>query len=105
MRQVVIQSIGIYQRHLSPLKGYCCAHNYLHRNGSCSQFAMRAVTKYGVVKMLGLLRLRFKACALAYQHIQEARKETEEESSKRYRTPTRSDLLLCLPDAACCFLS
>ena len=62
MRTAVASSIGVYQRYLSPRKGFTCAHNHLHGRGSCSQFGRRVVLKYGVLRFFRLLLLRFTAC-------------------------------------------
>jgi putative component of membrane protein insertase Oxa1/YidC/SpoIIIJ protein YidD len=59
---LALQSIALYQRHLSPRKGYCCA---LHAAGgvrSCSAYGYRAIARGGVMKGLALLRSRLDAC-------------------------------------------
>jgi putative component of membrane protein insertase Oxa1/YidC/SpoIIIJ protein YidD len=57
-----IALIRAYQRHLSPLKGYRCAHRARTGRASCSEFARRAIARRGVVRGLVLLRLRLRAC-------------------------------------------
>lgn len=66
MRRAVALGIVLYQRHLSPLKGYTCAHGHLHGRGSCSGFARRVVLRRGVLRLVPLLRLRFIACRRAF---------------------------------------
>ena len=46
--------IEVYQRRLSPLKGFRCA--------SCSEFARRAIERLGVLTGVALLRRRFDKC-------------------------------------------
>jgi putative component of membrane protein insertase Oxa1/YidC/SpoIIIJ protein YidD len=60
---LALRAIALYQRHLSPRKGYCCA---LHATGggrSCSAYGYRAIARAGVFKGCRLLRRRFDACA------------------------------------------
>ncbi|WP_242032792.1 membrane protein insertion efficiency factor YidD [Oscillatoria sp. FACHB-1406] len=33
---LAIAAIGVYQRHLSPRKGFACAYRVLHNRDSCS---------------------------------------------------------------------
>jgi hypothetical protein len=40
IQSAAIGTIGVYRRYLSPCKGYRCANNVLHDNGSCSDFAL-----------------------------------------------------------------
>ena len=60
---LALRAIALYQRQLSPRKGYCCA---LHATGggrSCSAYGYRAIARAGVFKGCSLLRRRFDACA------------------------------------------
>ncbi|WP_088280762.1 membrane protein insertion efficiency factor YidD [Ideonella sp. A 288] len=63
VRSASIAAIGVYQRHVSPHKGFCCAHRARTGRASCSQFAKRAISRYGFVQGLALLRRRFEACS------------------------------------------
>jgi putative component of membrane protein insertase Oxa1/YidC/SpoIIIJ protein YidD len=65
MRYGVADAIGLYQRHLSPWKGFCCAHHALHARGSGSAFGKWLVMRSGVWRFLALMPLRFKACRKA----------------------------------------
>ena len=58
-------AISQYQRHLSPLKGFRCAYRVLHGRDSCSQFALRAIGRHGMVAGTKLLRRRFERCRSA----------------------------------------
>jgi putative component of membrane protein insertase Oxa1/YidC/SpoIIIJ protein YidD len=66
MRRAVALGIDLYQHHLSPLKGFTCAHDHLYGRGSCSRFARRVVLRWGVLRLVPLLRLRFMACRQAF---------------------------------------
>ena len=58
--------IGLYQRYLSPYKGFRCAYRVRHkRRASCSMFARRAIEQLGVLPGVMLLRRRFDKCGRA----------------------------------------
>lgn len=63
LRQLALAAIGIYKRHVSPRKGYACAHRIHHGGASCSTLGLRAIRRHGVVKGLALLRARMQRCA------------------------------------------
>jgi putative component of membrane protein insertase Oxa1/YidC/SpoIIIJ protein YidD len=109
MRHAIASSIGFYQRHLSPLKGFCCAHNHLHGRGSCSQFAQRVVLKFGVVRLIPLLKLRFRACRRAFATLSESGRKSQEGGSNSGKEISGEDIAKsCAADAAvnfaCCSL-
>jgi putative component of membrane protein insertase Oxa1/YidC/SpoIIIJ protein YidD len=103
-RFAIAGAISSYQRHLSPHKGFCCAHRVLHGGLSCSEFGRRVVLRHGVGPFLSLLFRRFSRCARAYSTLQIQHQNDE----KQY-----SDLPLkeCLNgkdvvrEAACCCLT
>ena len=58
--------IDLYQRYISPRKGFCCAYRLRHRRrDSCSQFAKRAIGKLGLLPGVRLLGRRFDKCERA----------------------------------------
>jgi putative component of membrane protein insertase Oxa1/YidC/SpoIIIJ protein YidD len=62
VRIVALGLIRMYQRHISPHKGFRCAYHH-HLNGpSCSNFGYRALRRYGVVRGLATLRVRLELC-------------------------------------------
>jgi uncharacterized protein len=65
MAQIVSDGIRFYQQYLSPYKGFRCAHRALHGRTSCSEFARRAVVRYGPARMVELLERRLSRCASA----------------------------------------
>lgn len=67
MRYLVITAIGLYQRHLSPRKGYRCAYGHHTGHASCSHLGYRAVRRYGAWKGLTVLRGRLFLCGVAHQ--------------------------------------
>jgi putative component of membrane protein insertase Oxa1/YidC/SpoIIIJ protein YidD len=62
----LIQSlIMAYQRWLSPLKGFSCAHRILHGGSSCSGYALQVLESDGPLRLLPLMHRRFHDCAKA----------------------------------------
>ena len=57
-----LRAIRGYQRHLSPHKGFCCAHRAATGGDSCSAHGCRVIARCGLRKGLRLLRRRLHAC-------------------------------------------
>lgn len=101
--------IGLYQRHLSPRKGFSCAHRVLHGGTGCSGYAKSAIAEHGAVAALPLIRARFAACKSAHRQIlaKEAVREDDESQDedqslaaarKRRKRRERG----CVPAFGCC---
>ncbi|MBD2542477.1 membrane protein insertion efficiency factor YidD [Planktothricoides raciborskii] len=65
-RKKLASSIAVYQRYLSPLKGYSCAHRVLYGGESCSQYVKRMILERGLVDAVFYSRQRFQDCKSAY---------------------------------------
>ena len=57
--------IGLYQRWVSPYKGFRCAHAVLHGGPGCSGFAKRAIREHGFWRAIAHIRQRFRDCRAA----------------------------------------
>ena len=66
LRSVAIAMIGSYQRHLSPRKGYSCAHRVVYSGDSCSEYVKQTLADKSLFETTLLARQRFKACNIAY---------------------------------------
>jgi len=64
-RRVSVSAITGYQKHISPLKGFVCAHRILHGGESCSQYIKRVIAQEGLRVGLIKSRTRFQACKQA----------------------------------------
>ncbi|MBE9207040.1 membrane protein insertion efficiency factor YidD [Nostoc sp. LEGE 06077] len=64
-RQFSVTAITGYQKHISPHKGFACAHRILYRGESCSQYIKRVVAQEGLRIALVKSRARFQACKQA----------------------------------------
>jgi putative component of membrane protein insertase Oxa1/YidC/SpoIIIJ protein YidD len=68
-RKIVIDSIAAYQTHISPRKGFACAHRILHGDESCSMYIKRILGEESLMSAIQLSRQRFKACFAANQTL------------------------------------
>lgn len=83
MRFLAIGLINVYQRYLSPHKGFCCAHAALHQGDSCSQAIKTSIKTNGVFAGYGLIRRRLDECKAAYALLSEKRKNKQSESKEK----------------------
>ncbi|GAA6619568.1 hypothetical protein NUACC26_053820 [Scytonema sp. NUACC26] len=47
-RQISVAAITQYQKHISPHKGFSCAHRILYGGESCSQYIKRVIAREGL---------------------------------------------------------
>ena len=62
MKRILIWLVRVYQRCISPCRPRCC--NYIP---TCSQYALQAVEKYGVLRGGWLALRRFLRCHPFYK--------------------------------------
>jgi putative component of membrane protein insertase Oxa1/YidC/SpoIIIJ protein YidD len=74
VRQAAASAIAGYQKHLSPRKGFSCAHRLLHQGESCSQYTKQVILKQGLWAAIPAVRSRFAECKVANQVLQARRK-------------------------------
>jgi putative component of membrane protein insertase Oxa1/YidC/SpoIIIJ protein YidD len=74
---LALWAIRMYQRYLSPIKGYSCAYRIATGKKSCSAHGYRAIARHGLFTGLALLDRRLQRCGAAY----------------RSRTPPRNPVL------------
>jgi uncharacterized protein len=66
MKIIVLAAIRMYQRFLSPIKGFSCAYRLYAGGESCSAYGYRVIGRYGIRTGVSLLRRRLGACS----HVQ-----------------------------------
>jgi putative component of membrane protein insertase Oxa1/YidC/SpoIIIJ protein YidD len=66
---LVDRTIRAYQRHLSPRKGWHCAHGVLHGETTCSAAVRDLVARRGVLRSVVPSVVRFVACYRAAQAL------------------------------------
>ena len=69
-QHIAIALIGGYQKHISPRKGFSCAHRLLHGGESCSQYIKRLIAREGLFAAHRASRERFRTCREANQILQ-----------------------------------
>ena len=86
-----VAAITPYQRRLSPLKGFSCAHRVLHGGESCSQHAKDLVAELGPLAATAPARGRLRACRESNEALRagasSARSSLETDSRRRRRRP------------------
>ncbi len=68
-RTLLLAAIRGYRRHLSPRKGFACAYRVHLGACSCSTLGLRAISRYGAWRGLGVLRLRLAQCHLVAEEF------------------------------------
>lgn len=69
--------ITTYQKYLSPLKGFSCAHRVLHEGESCSQYVKQTILQRGLSDAWPDSRQRFRDCRSAYLTIMTSRNDQD----------------------------
>lgn len=64
-----LKAIKLYQKHISPNKGYACAYRKLYGGSGCSGVGFRLIRRYGLFHGLIVLRKRFIRCHAAHQKL------------------------------------
>ncbi|MEH2225275.1 membrane protein insertion efficiency factor YidD [Nostoc sp.] len=88
-RQVSTAAINGYQKHISPHKGFACAHRILYGGESCSQYIKRVVAKEGLKAAFSNSRERFQACKQANQILRMQSDNSEESTEEEADTQQR----------------
>lgn len=103
MRSAALFAIELYQRYLSPHKGYCCAYRIYTGSASCSVLGYRAIRRFGLWDGLALLRERLALCGVAYRRWR-ARIRAPRERARLVAPRERGfvdglcDVTMCIPD-------
>ncbi|MES2257721.1 MAG: membrane protein insertion efficiency factor YidD [Pseudomonadota bacterium] len=63
LRRLALWSIRLYQKHLSPHKGFVCAFRVHTGRDSCSAYGYRVIARHGLLSGLILLRRRLRRCS------------------------------------------
>jgi putative component of membrane protein insertase Oxa1/YidC/SpoIIIJ protein YidD len=62
LSRLALWAIRLYQRRLSPIKGYSCAYRVATGGRSCSAYGYRAIARHGLAAGLALLDRRLTRC-------------------------------------------
>lgn len=72
MRELALAAIGVYQRYMSPYKGFCCAWRAHTGGASCSALGARVIRRHGLLAGGVLLRQRMRRCGEVHRHFHPA---------------------------------
>lgn len=104
MTNIAVGAIEVYRRHLSPRKGYRCAHNALHHCGSCSDFGLRVYRRLAFSTATALLLRRLTDCRTAYAAIIQMKAEAADDQPEQPPDRRKHEASNCGPlDAVNCF--
>jgi uncharacterized protein len=96
---LAVASIRLYQRHLSPLKGFRCANGAESGVKSCSAFGRYVFERYDVATAASLLQRRFAACRSAFERFKT--KSAAHKRKRRGSGPSRCDDGGAIIDGTC----
>lgn len=94
LRSGAIATIGGYQRHISPRKGYSCAHRLVHGGDSCSQYVKKMLADKSLFEATLLARKRFKECNIAY--LSSKNRNVDSTGSVRVSVGLNEELVGCI---------
>ncbi|MDD3466624.1 MAG: membrane protein insertion efficiency factor YidD [Campylobacterales bacterium] len=85
MGKSAIFFINIYQKYISPKKGYVCAHRHYHGGDSCSEYTKKCISEFGIIKTIPLFFERLDDCKKTFnEHQEEERNQSSDCSDKVY---------------------
>ena len=82
MSRIIIVMIVIYQKYISPYKGFRCAYAALHHGDSCSRAIRKIIEVDGVVGGWKNIKRQFFSCSLAYDILLEEKNNGEDKKKK-----------------------
>ena len=69
MKRLALALIALYQRRISPYKGFGCACRTHTGRAGCSGLGYRAISRFGLVRGLLVLRTRLIKCGVAFRRL------------------------------------
>ena len=92
-------AIRLYQRYMSPLKGFSCAYRLLTGRDSCSAYGYRVIERFGLKQGLILLRRRLHDCG--EQHRAQRERTVSHRTARHQAQAGFCDAGCDLPSADC----
>ncbi|MGL4309865.1 MAG: membrane protein insertion efficiency factor YidD [Paracoccaceae bacterium] len=99
--RAALWAIGQYRRHLSPRKGYGCAHRILFGGQSCSVFADRTITEHGIRRAISQIFARFAACRDAAEKLRAERERGDKRNDRPLWRDCDCGPCADVPDCGC----
>lgn len=75
IRKSIVFGIKLYQKFISPKKGYRCAHSVVHGGTGCSGAVIKIIQETSIFSWRGLINKRFADCKEAHIKYQEDKKD------------------------------
>jgi putative component of membrane protein insertase Oxa1/YidC/SpoIIIJ protein YidD len=73
--------ISLYQKYVSPSKGFRCAHHALHSGETCSQYVKRSLLEQDLMTAIKLSQQRFNQCGEAAFKLSQRRERQQQLAS------------------------
>ena len=74
IKNICVFGIKLYQRFISPKKGYRCAHSVLHGDTGCSGAVIKIIENNSIFSWKNLISKRFEECKLANIQLKKIKK-------------------------------
>lgn len=74
IKNTCIFGIKLYQKFISPKKGYRCAHSVLHGDTGCSGAVIKIIENNSIFSWKNLISKRFEDCKLANIELKKDKK-------------------------------
>ncbi|RDH45638.1 membrane protein insertion efficiency factor YidD [Zooshikella ganghwensis] len=71
LKSFLVLLIEIYQKYISPYKGYRCAHGVFYKGDSCSCAVRKVIQRRGLIRGYSDIRNQFARCSYAYERLEE----------------------------------
>ncbi|MDO6589018.1 hypothetical protein DS901_13460 [Loktanella sp. D2R18] len=79
--RAALGGIWLYQRYVSPHKGFRCAHSVVHGDAGCSGYAKHTIRQHGLFQAIPIMRQRLRDCKAAYNTLRERKSADEEQKT------------------------
>lgn len=94
-------AIGLYQRYVSPYKGFCCAYRAQTGRRSCSAYGKAIATRLGFVALIQALPRQFDRCRSSWVALSVASRGRQFNAGGQSKEDQRKDKRECDPFDAC----
>lgn len=96
-------AIGLYQRYVSPYKGFCCAYRAQTGRRSCSAYGKAIATRLGFVALIQALPKQFGRCRSSFVALAGAgmARQANANAKSQAKKDQRNDKRECDPFDAC----
>lgn len=87
----VLLSIKLYQRYISPFKGFRCAYGVMYGGNSCSKEIYKILETQGLIRGIPLARSQLGKCSVAYKILSSEKAEEDSKKDKKKKPEKKDD--------------